>query len=466
MEQLTEEEISLVLDTYMYMEYHGAQDGDSVSEILTQMEKMEEYCPGGKHYGEYQILSQAAQNEQIGNLQLYHDSRRMGFDSGTNACTFVDREQNRVFVAYRGTGDGEWPDNGLGLTQEFTTQQQRAVDYFDRVVQEEELDGSQRVIVTGHSKGGNKAVFVTMESSYADRIDRCYSVDGQGFSEAAEQRFRRKYSTEEYDARVQKLYGVYGENDYVSPLGHSLVPKEHISYIRTPVEKENLAGYHDIKYLFATLTFDVAAGAYVTTFSGRKNEEVSKRGDLGNYAAALSDEVMELPVGERSGAAGVLMQLIEGFSGRKDGLNGEKLTWSDLMNFVTNGIPAIVTTTLGSGEGGRLLGQALFGDSFLRELPAGMLLAADYEALGREAGSLKGLAKETQRIGEELHGYAAQIPWYMLQKQLLSGHLQRISEDLQEFSVKMDQLSDQQEQIAENYAAADRQSMDLAAAVL
>lgn len=159
------------------------------------------------------------------------------------------------------------------------------------------------------------------------------------------------------------------------------------------------------------------------------------------------------------------MQMIEGFSGRKDGINGEKLTWSDLMNFVTNGIPAIATTTLGSGEGGRLLGQALFGESFLRELPAGMLLAADYGVLGREAGSLKGLAKETQRIGEELHGYAAQIPWYMLQKQLLSGHLQRISEDLQEFSVKMDQLSEQQEQIAENYAAADRQSMELAAAL-
>lgn len=466
MEQLTEEEISLVLDTYMYMQYHEAKDGDTVSDILSQMEGREEYSPGGKYYGEYRILSQAAQNEQIGNLQLYHDSYQMGFDSGTNACTFVDAKQDRVFVVYRGTGDGEWPDNGLGLTQEFTTQQQRAVDYFDRVVQEEELDGSQRVIVTGHSKGGNKAVFVTMESSYADRIDRCYSVDGQGFSEAADQRFRRKYTSEEYESRVQKLYGVYGENDFVSPLGCGLIPEDHISYIRTPVEKSNIAGYHDIKYLFATLTFDVAAGVYVTTFSGRKNEEVSQRGNLGNYVAELSDAVMALPSEERSGAAGVLMRFVEGFSGRKDGLNGEKLTWADFMSFVKEGIPAIVTTTFGSGEGGRLLGQALFGDSFLKELPAGILLEADYLSVEREAAALKELAGEVQGIGEEMQDYTAQLPWYMLQKQVISIRIGRIVEDLQEISVKIDQMSQQQEQIARNYADADDRSEELAAAVL
>lgn len=465
MEQLTEEEISLVLDTYMYMEYHQAQDGDTVSEILTHMETMEEYRPGGEHYGEYQILSQAAQNEQIGNLQLYHDSQNMGFDSGTNACTFVDKENNRVFVAYRGTGDGEWPDNGLGLTQEFTIQQQRSVDYFDRVVQEEELDGSQRVIVTGHSKGGNKAVFVTMESSYADRIDRCYSVDGQGFSEAADQRFRRKYTAEEYEERKQKLYGVYGENDFVSPLGCGLIPEEHISYIRTPVEKSNMAGYHDIKYLFAALTFDAAAGVYVTTFSGRKNEEVSQRGDLGNYVAELSDAVMALPVEERSGAAGVLMQFVEGFSGRKDGLNGEKLTWSDFMSFVKKGIPAIVATTFGSGEGGRLLGQAIFGESFLQELPVGMVLEADYRSIGSEAETLRELSKEIRAISEEVQDYAAQLPWYMLCKQVLSVQMKRIAEDLQEFAVKTDTLSEQQKQIAQNYADADSRSEELAAAV-
>lgn len=465
MEQLTEEEISLVLDTYMYMGYHEAQQDMTVSEAVTQMAGMTQYQEGGAYYGEFQILSQASQNAQIGKLKIRYDSYAMGFDTGTNACTFVDEENERVFVAYRGTGDGEWLDNGLGLTQEFTTQQQRAVDYFDRVVWEEELDGSQRVVVTGHSKGGNKAAFVTMESSYGDLIDRCYSVDGQGFSESAIARWKRNYTSEEYEVRTQKLYGVYGENDFVSPLGKQLIAQDHITYIRTPVEKSNLAGYHDVKYLFAVLAFDEAAGAYVTFFSGRKNEEVTQRGDFGNYVAALSDEVMKLPVRERSGAAAVLMQIIESASGRKDGLNGEKITCMDFAAFVKAGIPAIVNVTLGKSEGGRFLGEVFFGNGFLQEIPKGTVFETDYGRLGKEAENLKELAESIRELSGELKDCTTEIPWYMMQKAVISHHMVHMAEGLQEISGKMDHLSECQTTIARHYADADVESEEIAAVI-
>ena len=69
-------------------------------------------------------------------------------------------------MAYRGTGDGEWPDNGIGMTCASSAQQDSALSYFEEVVEAMEINGGQRLVVTGHSKGGNKAQFVTMESRY------------------------------------------------------------------------------------------------------------------------------------------------------------------------------------------------------------------------------------------------------------------------------------------------------------
>lgn len=42
--------------------------------------------------------------------------------------------------------------------------------------------------------------------------------------------------------------------------------------MKTPVEKTNFAGYHDIKYMFASLSYE--DGKYVTVFHGRKNSDV------------------------------------------------------------------------------------------------------------------------------------------------------------------------------------------------
>ena len=272
----------MVLDTFMYLDYKEAREGVPLREILTDLEAHPDYGGGGVHFGEYTILKEAAVNEEVGNLVIGCQSVNMGYDSGTCACTFTSPDKSSVYVVYRGTGDGEWPDNGIGMTQEATTQQKRALSYFEEVVQYMDLGENHRVIVTGHSKGGNKAQFVTMETKYGKLIDACYSVDGQGFSEMAVDRWKSKYGQEGYEERTGKLNGIHGENDYVSVLGNSIIPEEHIRYVKTPVEKNNFAGYHDIKYMFASLDYVGISGEYVTTFHGRKNSDTGKRVNWGS----------------------------------------------------------------------------------------------------------------------------------------------------------------------------------------
>ena len=80
MGQISEAEISMVLDTYMYLNYQQAAEGDHISHILTEMEKLPDYQPGGRNYGEYTIIKQAAENEQIGNLTISCQSAAMGYD--------------------------------------------------------------------------------------------------------------------------------------------------------------------------------------------------------------------------------------------------------------------------------------------------------------------------------------------------------------------------------------------------
>ena len=132
---LTEEEISMVLNTYMYMNYKEAEDGMTLRKILEEVQKLPEYQEGGRYYGEYSVVSEAAGDDRVGEMVIGSQSHLMGFDDGTCACTFSSKENDEVYVVYRGTGDGEWPDNGLGMTREKTLQQERALTYFETVVE-------------------------------------------------------------------------------------------------------------------------------------------------------------------------------------------------------------------------------------------------------------------------------------------------------------------------------------------
>ncbi|MCM1135547.1 MAG: DUF2974 domain-containing protein [Clostridium sp.] len=441
----------MVLDTFMYLDYKDAKDGLTLKEIVEDLQELPDYGGGGAHYGEYTVLREAAQNEEIGSLEICCQSANMGYDSGTAACTFKSSDGSGYYVVYRGTGDGEWPDNGIGMTAASTLQQNRALSYFEEVVETLDIGKEKRLVVTGHSKGGNKAQFVAMETKHENLVDACYSVDGQGFSEAAVNGWKDRYGEEGYEKRREKLYGIHGENDYVSVLGSSILLAEHIRYIRTPVEKANFAGYHDIKYMFASLTADKETGQNITTFHGRKNSDAPGRGELGEYAAALSSGMMKLAPEERDGCAAVIMQIMEAAEGRKNGINGEKLTLADLKDFTIQGIPLIAESLFGEEEGRSFLNSLLERELLTGRLPAGFNLQADYFLLYRQAEEIKTLALRIEKTVGEVRETAGNMPLYIKGHAALYHGIKLSAIEIDKIVKAMFRIADFQGEAAESY---------------
>lgn len=92
------------------------------------------------------------------------------------------RTYSGAYVAFRGTDDTMvgWKEN-FNMTFQTMPSQTEARDYLNRVAQA--VDGP--LWVGGHSKGGNLAVYATStcSASVRERIVRCFSHDGPGFTD-------------------------------------------------------------------------------------------------------------------------------------------------------------------------------------------------------------------------------------------------------------------------------------------
>lgn len=456
---LTDEEISMILNTYMYLDYKEAENGMTVKEILADLSSSHDCMPGGIHYGEYTVLKQAAENPEIGGLVIGNQSHLMDFDTGTSACTFKSAEGS-VYVVYRGTGDGEWPDNGIGMTEASTTQQKRALAYFETVVERENLTEEQKVVITGHSKGGNKAQYVTMSTKYHELLDACYSIDGQGFSKKAIDGWKESYGEQEYEMRRSKITGICGENDYVNVLGYSIVLQDKVRYVKTPVKVENFAGYHDIKYMFASLEQDAVTGQPVTVFHGTKNSYVAEQGKLGSYAAVLSAALMELEPDKRDGCAATLMQLMELAGERKTGINGEQLTILDIKDFLGTGIPLIAESILYTAEGRSMLYKAFSKKSFSEDMNGNITIMINYSLLLTQMQELLKIAEQLKKCKNEVEEVCDKLPVFMKGGWLLEHKIKKEKADLEKEEKEICKLSDIIEKTAKAYMGKDITTAD------
>lgn len=457
---MTDEEISMILNTYMYMDCQEAVDGMTVNEILEKLADSRDCKPGGIHYGEYTILKEASENSEIGEMIIGNQSHLLSFDAGTKACTFKTKDGSSIYLVYRGTSDGEWPDNGKGMTETSTLQQERALDYFETVIGREHISEKQKLVVTGHSKGGNKAQYVTMSTDHDKLVDACYNIDGQGFSENAIDNWKSIYSKEEYRERTGKITGIYGENDYVHVLGCSIVPASQIHYVRTPVEVENFAGYHDIKYMFADLETDEATGETRTVFHGKKNCYVMNQGSLGSYAAVLSALLMELPKEERDGCAASFMQLMEMTAGRKSGINGEKLCLSDIDDFFKAGIPVIAESIFLTKQGWEMMGSGLVKKSFAENMRGEITIMADYTVLWNQLQLFAQLEEKWKRLYDRAEDIGQKISSLMKNNWFLHAKMKKEMEKLEETIRQLHELSDILEKIIRIYITKDTETAD------
>lgn len=92
----------------------------------------------------------------------------------------------------------------MRLQKKYSPYQQDAAEYFDSVMEELGVTDANNVYVTGHSKGGNQAQFVTLASKNAYLVDKCISMDGEGFSPEAIAYFKMIYGEDFYEGQLQK----------------------------------------------------------------------------------------------------------------------------------------------------------------------------------------------------------------------------------------------------------------------
>ena len=137
-----------------------------------------------------------------------HLDEAYGGGGGISAVFRNDSEMEAV-VAFRGTASNEWTDDFVGANQIDSLQQINALEWYKKVYEKYNLK-DYFVTVTGHSKGGNKAKYITILN---DTPDRCISFDGQGFSD--------KF-VEHYKKRIAKRQGIIENHnidyDYVNIL--------------------------------------------------------------------------------------------------------------------------------------------------------------------------------------------------------------------------------------------------------
>ena len=250
--------------------------------------------------------------------------------SGLTACAFTTPD-GEVFVGFKGTGSGEWLDNGAGLSgipEENTymtysrngeilsyrnvqndyasDQQAEALNWFRRIAAQNGWKESTRIILCGHSKGGNKAQFVTIHS---DLADECYSFNGQGFSPEALAAFRDQYR-DAYEVRRRKMRSFAAENDFVNVLGERLVPEDQIYYLESSITLHPIESILDIYGQFYPQC---------------------EQGKLSRYIESISGELMDMPPFIRQYATLGIMSIFQKHMGKDTPVNENVISIEDTL---------------------------------------------------------------------------------------------------------------------------------------
>ena len=185
----------------------------------------------------------------------------------------LDSQRNAYFV-FAGTGAGEWEDNATAAHCADSTQQLRALRWFSKTCSEQ---GIKTATVCGHSKGGNKALYVTVRAG--SFVDRAVAFDAQGFS----REFVSSYG-DDILANTSKITMYSLDNDYVNGLLKCIALHSKRIYIEGS-HVESPVAFHSPAALFSP-----SRGSNGHTFElGGEVEQ----GKLGKAFKDFSDYVMD-----------------------------------------------------------------------------------------------------------------------------------------------------------------------------
>ena len=275
---------------------------------------------------------------------------------GMKSCVLTD-SAGAVHVIFAGTGAGEWIDNGEGLSgipeynlyekydktgrllyttsapHDYATDQQtEALNWFNKLCTQNGWNKTTPTIVSGHSKGGNKAQFVAINS---DLVTECYSFDGQGFSPEAITMFRSHFP--DYENRRSKIYSLSADNDYVNVLGERLPPDQNVIFLRSSGIGGDPFAYHYMETLLNE--------------QGGLNPQ-APQDEISRYIQNLSDTIMSMPPEERQHITLSIMSVFQHLLGGSTApVNGDHVSDSDTVKGVISALAPTVTSLILTKDG-------------------------------------------------------------------------------------------------------------------
>lgn len=346
-----EARISIILNTFMYIDKcPESMNTQTLGSIIQQMSY--DGLEDTQKAALWIMKDTLTRNKDAAELELITFSENMpSLFKGAYAAAFKKSDGSEVYVVYRGTGSGRWYDNGDGLANVSSEYQRRAVWYFNDVVKLIGEKAPQKLVVTGHSKGGNLSQYVTFKSKYKSMVTRCISFDGQGFSPE----FLKELNCpdDEFKAICGKMYSICGDNDYVNVLGKKIIPFENTIYIKTHTEWKDLFGAHsivpasfaDVKEHYCDFLYDFSKNCF--------NEQTIEQREIARCSKELSAHVMELGHDKREDICRTLMTVAEKFlggTGSPEGVQGEMATLDENVGFLTNLFEVIGPVTSYAGK--------------------------------------------------------------------------------------------------------------------
>ena len=184
------------------------------------------------------------------------------------------------------------------------------------------FDKGKKVYVTGHSKGGNAAMVFTLFNS--DKVDRCISACGQGFSPEFITMVKEMLGEEVLNEVGSKTYGYGGDNDYVNIWGVHFMPPENRLYYIPYIPHEKMS---DIIYNHYPI-------GMVDEETG-KPAELTVRGPVGNFLAAFNEEWMDMDIEDRRSVGVTIMWFAQRFHA-KSGPDSENDSFREEIDAIVN----------------------------------------------------------------------------------------------------------------------------------
>ena len=181
---------ALIFSTLSYIPFRGSVERNPEKPVLLRQAAREFFdIPDPEGYirtqNDLELLKASGESQRFGNIRIaeYRKIFIKERDTQFAAVTFL-LDDGSIFISFRGTDNtlvGWKEDFSMCFRREIPSQK-LAKQYLQDVL----MDHSGPVRVSGHSKGGNVAVYAVSQSVpvIRERILEVYNQDGPGFSEA------------------------------------------------------------------------------------------------------------------------------------------------------------------------------------------------------------------------------------------------------------------------------------------